>query len=375
MARNTLDIGIVGGSIGGLFAATLLSQVGHRVTVFERSPTGLARRGAGLVAQQEIFDLLRILGRADAAVGVVARERITLDRASAVISRDPTPQTQLSWDHLYGVLRSLLVDEHYRLGRSVRAVYSGEDRATIDFADGREWAFDLVIGADGVGSVTRDAVAPGTAANSYVGYSTWRGLIPEDSLPAATARTLLGRFAFYTGIGSHMLGYLVPGSSGETEPGLRRYNWVWYRTLAPEALAAIMFASGRERGSVSLAPGQLAAHLRTDLVAAAHRELPGDFAAAVQAEPHPFLQAIFDYVPPKMVRGRVALLGDAAVVVRPHTAMGAAKAAGDAMALTRLLEQNDVDEALARYELERLPIGRRIADYGRRLGNSLPLHA
>jgi len=369
-----LSIGIVGGSIGGLFAAALLHQNGREVTVFERSREGLARRGAGLVAQQELFDLLHLVGHDDAGrIGVVAHERITLGRAGQLLSRDPSPQTQLSWDHLYSVFRDLLPAERYRLGHAVSAVRPGSTAATIEFADGHQESFDLIIGADGLGSVTRDAVAPGQTANRYVGYSTWRGLIPETTLPPEAADLLLGRFAFFTGPGSHMLGYLVPGPAGEVEPGLRRYNWVWYRSLRPAALADLMTASGRPASSLSLAPGDLPQPLRDDLVLAAAEELPHQFSVAVAAEPRPFLQAIVDYVPPRMVAERVALLGDAAVMVRPHTAMGAAKAAGDAIALAAVLSDLPDDEALERYQAERLPVGRAIAAYGQRLGTSLPL--
>ncbi|WP_258068858.1 FAD-dependent monooxygenase [Rathayibacter sp. AY1D2] len=219
----------------------------------------------------------------------------------------------------------------------------------------------------------RAAVAPEAPGNRYVGYSTWRGLIPESALPAQAAATLLGRFAFYTAPGEHMLGYLVPGPAGEVEPGRRRYNWVWYRPLSEDALRGVMTASGRPPESVSLAPGDLAHDLRRRLEEDALDRLPPPLAAAVLAEPQPFLQAIVDYVPPRTVRGRVALLGDAAVTVRPHTAMGAAKAAGDALALAGSLARHPVDEALERYEAERLPVGRAIAEYGRRLGRSIPL--
>jgi 2-polyprenyl-6-methoxyphenol hydroxylase-like FAD-dependent oxidoreductase len=368
-----LNIGVVGGSIGGLFAAALLTQDGHQVTVFERSKTGLARRGAGLVAQQELFDLLHLVGRdVDARIGVVAYERITLDRNGAVVYRDPTPQTQLSWDHLYEVFRSLVPAEQYRLGQTVRAVSSTDDFASVQFVDGSALHFDVVIGADGVNSVTRPTVAPAHHTNTYVGYSTWRGLIPEGALPDLARKILLDRFGFFTGPRSHMLGYLVPGPGGEIEHGSRRYNWVWYRTLQSTDLAVVMARSGKPVGSVSLAPGDLPNDLRHDLVRAAELELPRAFAEAVSAKPAPFLQAIFDYVPPHMTRQRIALLGDAAVVVRPHTAMGAAKAAGDAMSLATLLDQLPPSHALARYEDERLPVGRAIADYGRRLGMSLP---
>ncbi|MBB2968049.1 FAD-dependent monooxygenase [Leifsonia aquatica] len=366
-------VGVVGGSIGGLFAAALLTRRGHDVTVMERSRHGLARRGAGLVAQPELLTLLERVGRPDAAaIGVIAEERIALDRGGRVVSRDRTPQMQLSWDHLYEVLLGQLPPESYLLGNAVRAVRSTEVSAEVQLHDGERRFFDVVIGADGLGSVTRDVVVPDGRGNRYVGYVTWRGLIPEQALTGRAADTLLGRFAFYTGPGAHMLGYLVPGAGGELTPGLRRYNWVWYRPLSVVDLADLMEASGRPVGSLSLAPGDLPHAARERLRADAHADLPPEFATAVDAEPEPFLQAIVDYVPPRMVRDRVALLGDAAVMVRPHTAMGAAKAAGDALALADLLDRLPVPEALDRYQLQRLPVGRSIAQYGLRLGESLP---
>ncbi|SDZ43507.1 FAD binding domain-containing protein [Herbiconiux ginsengi] len=370
---DRLDVAVVGGSIGGLFVAGLLDRAGHRVTVFERSVHGLSRRGAGLVAQRELFELLHLVGRDDAAgVGVVAHERITLARDDRIVHRDPSPQTQLSWDYLYEVLRSLLPPERYRLSTPIQAVVSNEHDATVRFPDGRHERFDLVIGADGLNSVTRVAVNPEQHTNSYAGYVTWRGLIPEGRLSGAAASTLLERFAFFNGPDAHMLGYLVPGPAGEVRPGSRRYNWVWYRPMTARQLTALMTRSGRSPASASLAPGQLPRALRDDLVADGLDELPPSFAAAVEAEPRPFLQAIYDYVPRRMVKGRVALLGDAAVMVRPHTAMGAAKAAGDAMALAGLLSALPLSEALARYDDERLPVGRAISEYGVRLAGSLP---
>jgi 2-polyprenyl-6-methoxyphenol hydroxylase-like FAD-dependent oxidoreductase len=99
--------------------------------------------------------------------------------------------------------------------------------------------------------------------------------------------------------------------------------------------------------------------------------LPPQFADAVEAEDKPSIQGIFDYQAPRMTGRSVALVGDAAFVVRPHTAMGLSKAAGDVMALARsLASQPKLGAALHRYEEERLIAGRYIADYGLRLGNS-----
>ncbi|WP_412147796.1 hypothetical protein [Curtobacterium flaccumfaciens] len=73
-----------------------------------------------------------------------------------------------------------------------------------------------------------------------------------------------------------------------------------------------------------------------------------------------------------MTAHRAVLLGDAAAVVRPHTAMGAAKAAGDALALLDALRRWPLDAALAAYDRDRLEVARAVAQYGVRLGRSMP---
>ncbi|MFP3787317.1 2-polyprenyl-6-methoxyphenol hydroxylase, partial [Burkholderia sp. SIMBA_024] len=73
----------------------------------------------------------------------------------------------------------------------------------------------------------------------YAGYVAWRGLLPENKLPPG-ASILLDRFAFYVKSGVHILGYLVPGPKGETTPGQRRYNWVWYRPINEAGLASTL---------------------------------------------------------------------------------------------------------------------------------------
>lgn len=70
-----------------------------------------------------------------------------------------------------------------------------------------------------------------------------------------------------------------------------------------------------------------------------------------------------------MVSHRTALVGDAAFVVRPHTAMGVAKAAGDVLALRKALaETGNLSDALKRYERERITVGREISHLGKVLG-------
>ena len=161
------------------------------------------------------------------------------------------------------------------------------------------------------------------------------------------------------------------GSDGSIEAGQRRYNWVWYRALSENELARVLTSEAGERREYSMAAGSLSEASRRELVESAASQLPKVWALLVETEPNPFVQAIFDYEAPAMVKGRIALLGDAAFIVRPHTAMGVSKAAGDAITLRDCLAQaGSIPEALARYEKLRRVEGHEIAQYGRQLGAS-----
>src|SRR5262249_60298222 len=70
--------------------------------------------------------------------------------------------------------------------------------------------------------------------------------------------------------------------------------------------------------------------IRPEVIAAFRTEvravLPPQYIALTEATPAPFFQPIFDLDSPRIVTGRVALLGDAAFVARPHVAAVVTKA-------------------------------------------------
>ncbi|MCM2402661.1 FAD binding domain-containing protein [Rhizobium sp. S153] len=365
-----LTIRIAGGSLAGLFTAILLQKDGHDVKIYERSSSGLAGRGAGLVPQAELFHVLREIGCEHVArIGVVAKERIYFDAAGGIAQVVAMPQMQVSWDYLFESVHSRLSADSYILGRHVEAVHEDEDGVTLSFPDGTQERADLVIGADGIGSAVRGSLNR-DAANSFAGYVAWRGLVPETALPEE-ASVLLDRFAFYVAPGIHALGYLVPGPHGEMQVGQRRYNWVWYRPTPAEKLAAAFTGKDGRRFEHSLPRGELSDERRALLRHDAFDRLPPPFALAIETEDNPSIQGIFDYEAEWMASGRLALVGDAAFVVRPHTAMGVSKAAGDAIALRAALKgTDDLSAALSRYQRDRWAVGKEIAAYGRRLAAS-----
>ena len=101
----------------------------------------------------------------------------------------------------------------------------------------------------------------------------------------------------------------------------------------------------------------------------ARRLLAPQFAETVEKCGQPFLQPIHDFCSDEIAQGRVALLGDAAFVARPHVGMGVTKAMQDAVALAEALRTHGPGpEALQAYARARVPASREVVQRSRRLG-------
>jgi len=364
---------IIGGSLGGLLTATTLRAIGWRVDVFERSPRALDSRGGGLVLQPDVLHAFAFAGlRLPATLGVESGDRIFLDRAGNVVQRGWQPQTQTSWNMLYGVLRDAVPDECVHAGETLVRVEQAGGQVRAHFAGGRIETGDLLVGADGARSTVRELMLPDLRP-AYAGYVAWRGLVPEGALGAADRALLDGVFAFQHGIAHMLLEYGVPGADGATAPGRRRWNWVWFRRVAEDMLPAFLTDRDGRTHPFSLPPGALPDAPGEALRADADAMLAPPFRALVHATAEPFIQAILDLAVPRMVFGRILLLGDAAFVPRPHTAGGAAKAAANALALALALRKDDapLDHRLQEWEQSQLRAGRTMTDWGRRMGDQI----
>jgi 2-polyprenyl-6-methoxyphenol hydroxylase-like FAD-dependent oxidoreductase len=109
----------------------------------------------------------------------------------------------------------------------------------------------------------------------------------------------------------------------------------------------------------------------SDLHIRARHEVHPRMAELIEMTPNPFIQTIVDVVVPQTVFGRTCLLGDAAFVVRPHTAGATAKAAREAMLLADSLQQvpGDLNTALSRFQPAQLRYGNELHQYGVALGS------
>jgi 2-polyprenyl-6-methoxyphenol hydroxylase-like FAD-dependent oxidoreductase len=367
MARRAL---VIGGSIAGLCAANALRRVGWDVTVFERVGEPLAGRGAGIGTHSELIAALRRLGLAvDETVGVQVPMRICLDRSGQVTHRLSTPQLQSSWGRIYSLLKDALPAASYRLGMSLERFEQDAAGVTAMFSDGTRERGDLLVGADGIRSSVREVLWPEVQPR-YAGYVAWRGLVDESAFPPEIHRELFRCYAMCLPEGEMMLTYPVPGRDNDTRPGRRCYNLMWYRpTDYYRTLPALCTdAAGRCHGT-SIPPPLLRPEIGARVRADAHALLAPQIATLVELIEQLFFQAIFDLESPRMALGRVALLGDAAFVARPHVGVGVTKAALDAESLARELDAAaDVQGALEAYDRSRRRFGSSLVARGRRLG-------
>ena len=363
---------VVGGSMGGLFAALLLRRAGWEVSLHERIGAELSGRGAGIVTHDELFDVLEQAGidRAAATVGVAVTGRRVFGADGTLVGEQPFRQILTSWGHLYSQLRAALPGGIYRHGSALARVEETDDGIVACFQDGTAERGDVLIGADGIFSTTRAQFLP-EAKPSYAGYIAWRGLVEEARLSAPTRAALCDHFGFSLPDGEQMLGYPVAGLNDSLAPGTRRYNFVWYRPAASDgALKDLLTDVDGVSHPLSIPPNRI----RPEVVAAMKRDarlkLGPQFAEVVEKTDEPFIQAIQDFETPRMTLGRrIAILGDAAFVARPHVGAGVTTAAADARALVAALELHaDPTEALRRYEAERLPIGQSVVARARQLG-------
>lgn len=367
---------VIGGSIAGLFAALELRRHGWNVDVYERSGSALTGRGAGIVTHPALRAALDDLGLDTVRdFGIAIARRRTLDRDGRVVGERACPQIATSWNRLYELLQAALPAERIHLGRDLRRVEQGAGSVTAHFADGGSQEGDLLVGADGFRSAVRGQYWPAVQP-LYAGYVAWRGLVEESAFSPETHRDIFADFDFCLPPGEQMLGYPVAGEGNDLRPGRRRYNFVWYRPAAEETdLPRLLTDESGRTHAFGIPPPLIARAVAAEMRAQAEAVLAPQFREAVRLAPGAFLQPIYDLEADRMAAGRVALVGDAAFVARPHVGGGIAKAVGDAVALAERLDREPgIPAALLSFEAARMPVGARIVQRARHLGAYLQTH-
>ena len=331
----------------------------------ESNPGPMETRGAGIVVQSELLLLLRNNG-ASRLPTTSCRIRRYLDPEGGDGQTQPMPQDFTSWEAIYRTLRAAFPEQRYHMGSAITRVDAHDGMSVSADVEGHgRIEADVFISADGAQSLTRRRLLPDVASR-YAGYVAWRGALDEADAPPELVRFFDDAFTFSESrSGGHILICLIPGDDAETTPGKRRLNWVWYVRVDERELRSLLIDRNGGQHHASLPIGGASDMVIRDLVDLARCEVHPKLAALVAATPDPFLQTIVDVVVPRTVFGRICLLGDAAFVVRPHTAGATAKAARDASVLASALKRarQNVDAGLASFEQVQLEYGNEMTRY------------
>ena len=337
---------IIGGGIAGAATAMALRKAGIRATVYEAYPADAEDVGAFLVLFPNGLEALRTIdahGPVLAASFAASRiemlspsgEQVGVRPAStgaSVAGGAPLGTRTLKRAALWRALR----DETVRRGvtveygkRFVSAETEPDGTVTARFADGTTAHGDVLVGADGLHSVTRHLIDPEAPEPRHTGQTTVCGYasgVPSELAPEeGTYRMIRGSRAF--------LGCtLTPDGT----------VW-WFANTPGEELS-------RERLSTAT-PGR--AERWREHVAALFAEDTSPAAAIVRATGGELVATnAYDIAStPHWSRGPLVVLGDAAHTAAPNAAQGASMAVEDGVVLARCLRDlPDVGEAFAAYE-------------------------
>ena len=362
---------IIGGSIAGLLAGNVFHRMGWDVHIYERVLDNLEGRGAGITILPGLIEGFRAAGvdETEQSLGIELPARIALDQSGKIVAERNFSQVMTSWNRLYEALKNVFPPERYHKGMNLERIEQDEHQVTAFFSDGTRAISDLLIGADGLRSTVRNQFLPAVKPD-YPGYIAWRCLTDERELSRETHATLFNRYSVCVAPGQQGIGYPVPGPGRSKKVGERQYNVVWYQPASQDYLRHLMTDESGHHHVNGISPALLSAKVKREMRETAAQVLAPQFAEAIAKGKWIFFQPILDLELTQMVFGRVAIVGDAAFITRPHVAMGVPKGAGDVLALADAIKTSSKDflDGLARFEATRLRVSHNIVSRGRFLG-------
>lgn len=359
------SVAIIGGSIGGLTTGLLLERAGFSVTVYERNPSEFSGRGGGIVLQPEMLRwFTEVSDQNPGRLSTHSRFLRYLGPNNDIVFEEPVEWRFSSWSTLYRALLKDFGTDRYWLGHNVIGIQQTEHAVSVEFDNGSTATADFAIFADGITSTGRSLLAP-EAKPEYSGYIGWRGTVPEHEFTPESLELIGDALGYCFVQDGHICMYPIPGPQGQIESGHRLMNYVYYQNVAEgAALEDMMTDIEGYRGPVSVPQGRVQERFITAMKAHANATLAPAAAELVTKTAEPYIQVIYDVRVPRMHQGRIAILGDAAFIGRPHAAAGTAKAADDAWALyeTFMGHGGEVPDVLAEWEKGRLAVGNNLVD-------------
>lgn len=346
----SLRVAVVGAGTAGMATALLLQRNAYQVSLFERAPQPRVE-GCGVVLRGNALDSLLEGGLSDVVdtlydvahtingfsyrtmKGKFRKEEeptpIGTERYSLLVRRADVLKAM--WEPFQsGMLEGF---GEFHGGKALSAVAEEGETVVATFEDGSEWRGDLLIGADGIRSQVAKYVAPERMFN-YLGSRMWRGLATDDVL--CTNATLIV-FTRAAGL------YANCFDLGRDKEGRNWTHWGLFREEEYETDPVVRRAFRGEG-----VPGEILSRLPKELATLVDRTATGNVVQGYEFD--------IDLLP-RYVRGKVALIGDAAHCMASTLAWGMGSGIGDAVCIAKQLgSEHDLHVALRKYEEERLPV-------------------
>ncbi len=326
------SVAIIGGGIGGLFAANALIAQGLRVSVYEQA-AALGEIGAGVYLTPNAVRHLERVGLGPA----VERWGSRVGPGSRYFRNDGAPIASVQvtdaagWNACFGMHRADLIDSfatnlpHGVIHTGHRAVGFEQDgeQARVQFANGAKVEADVVVGADGIHSDLRPHVFP-PSSPVFHGTISYRGLVSRERLPDWP----MDRWQMWAGPSRHFLVFPV-----------RHGTMVNYVGFVP---------TDEQMKESWSAPGD------PEVLRREFQSWDPRIGEVLKQVDETFRWALYDREPlPTWSHGRLTLLGDAAHPMLPHLGQGANQSIEDGMALATILAHVDtaaVPASLRAYE-------------------------
>jgi FAD-dependent urate hydroxylase len=348
---------IAGGGIAGPVTAMALQRAGIEAVVYEAHVPGAGEAGSYLTVATNGLDALRAVDADQPvlAAGFPTPTNVLLSgsgRRLGVVSNggrlaDGTVSHTIKRARLYRALHDEAAARGIRTEYGRRLVGAEVDAGggvAAAFEDGTRATGDLLVGADGVHSVTRRLLDPAAPAGRYVGLVNFGGYTPGSAgtTEPGAWHMIFGRRAFF--------GYVVDPEGGT----------VWFANVPrPAVTAAERAATSAEQWRRQLVELFAADHgPASDLIAAGTLELAGDSTHDLPSVP-------------TWHKGPMVIVGDAAHAPSPTSGQGASMAAEDGVVLAQCLRDlPGIPQALAAYERLRRSRVERIVAQGARTGSA-----
>jgi 6-hydroxynicotinate 3-monooxygenase len=335
-------IAIVGAGLGGIVAGALLQQHGHAVRVYEQAST-FTRLGAGINLGPNVMKILRAIGVEDRLLNIGLRPSKWVSRqwdTGQVMFEYPlreAAEAKFGATHLlihrgdfHEVLTTAVRPGTIEFGKRLMDLQQRGDAVRLDFEDGGSVEADIMIGADGVNSKTREVLL-GPELPVYSGYVAHRSIIPTTLIGNIKPADLTKWWSDAAHGDTHIVVYFLD----------RHYKEIYFVTSVPEP----SWSSGTNFVEADL-----------DELRAAFVGFHPEVQRLLQVCPRATKWPLYERPPlPLWSEGRIVLLGDACHPMKPHMGQGAAMAIEDAAILVRCLERygDDIAAAFKLYEISR----------------------